>query len=96
MVLLGKRWQLPVSSLIILLLIPTEANSQRSEGWGFERRSGHRSRGRRTTRISCVGHPPTLLQHVFLFYFGSGQEVSVVVRGDLSLQSPWGKMVNRT
>lgn len=55
---------------------------------------GHTSTGRRTTHIFGVGHPPTLLQHVFFFYFGSGQEVSMVVRGDLSLQSPWGKLVN--
>lgn len=78
LVLLGKRWQLPVSSRIILLLIPTEANSQRSEGWGFECRSGHRSTGHRTTHLLCGTPTNSAAARVFLLlWFRPGGERGV-------------------
>lgn len=82
LVLLGKLWP---------LLIPTEGVGR--EGWDV-------SEGLVTgpcTNLWFVWDTHSLLQHnVFLFYFGSGREVSTVVGGNLSLQSPWGKMANRT
>lgn len=49
-------------------------------GLGCERRSAHRTLHK---PVFCAGYPQSLLQHdVFLFHFGSGQEMSTVVGGN--------------
>lgn len=87
LVLLGKGWRLSVSPHVVLLLMLVEAISE-GRGLGFEHSSGGRSTGCHSTGIFCAGHPPSPLQLTFVFYFGPDQEVSVMLRGGLSLQSP--------